>query len=144
MLHYDDVIMGTLASQITCLTVYSGADQRKYQSSASLAFVRRIHRSPVNSPHKGPVTRKMLPFDDVIRGNFQRHFNDKYLNHFLWNWSRVNATRPRRRLIRYIGSGNGSVPSDNKPLHESMLIRFYVATWCQYGFLNLWKQKILV
>ena len=25
-----------------------------------------IHRGPVNSPHKGPVTRKMFPFDDVI------------------------------------------------------------------------------
>ena len=47
-------------------TVYSGADQRKYQSSASLAFVRGIHRWPVNSPHKGPVTRKMFPFDNVI------------------------------------------------------------------------------
>ena len=38
----------------------------KHQSSASLAFVRGIHRWPVNSPHKGPVTRKMFPFDDVI------------------------------------------------------------------------------
>ena len=47
-------------------TVCSGADQRKYQSFASLAFVRGIHRSPVDSPHKGPITRKMLPFDDVI------------------------------------------------------------------------------
>ena len=63
--------MGAMASQITSLTivystVHSGADQRKHQSSASLAFVRGIHRSPVNSPHKGPVTRKMFPFDDVI------------------------------------------------------------------------------
>ena len=46
--------------------VYSDADQRKHQSSASLAFVRGIHRGPVNSPHKWPVTRKMFPFDDVI------------------------------------------------------------------------------
>ena len=63
--------MGAMASQITSLalvysTVYSDADQRKHQSSASLAFVRRIHRGPVNSPHKWPVTRKMFPFDDVI------------------------------------------------------------------------------
>ena len=69
--HYDDVIMTTMASQITSLTivystVYSGADQRKHQSSASLAIVRGIHRWPVNSPHKWPVTRKMFPFDDVI------------------------------------------------------------------------------
>ena len=60
-----------MASQITSLaivysTVYSGADQRKHQSSASLAFVRGIHQSPVNSSHKGPVTRKIFPFDDVI------------------------------------------------------------------------------
>ena len=63
--------MGEMASQITSLTsvfstVQSGADQRKHQSSASLAFVRGIHRSPVNSPHKWPVTREMFPFDDVI------------------------------------------------------------------------------
>ena len=63
--------MGAIASQITSLTivfstVYSDADQRKYQSSASLAFVQGIHRGPVNSPHKWPVTRKMFPFDDVI------------------------------------------------------------------------------
>ena len=69
--HYDDVIMGAIASQITSLTivysaVYSGADQSKHQSSASLAFVWGIHRGPVNSPHKWPVTRKMFPFDDVI------------------------------------------------------------------------------
>ena len=63
--------MSAMASQITNLTIvysngYSSADQRKHQSSASLAFVRGIHRWPVNSPHKGPVTRKMFPFDDVI------------------------------------------------------------------------------
>ena len=68
---YCDVIMGAMASQITSLTivystVHSGADQRKHQSFASLAFVRGIHRWPVNSPHKGPVTRRMFPFDDVI------------------------------------------------------------------------------
>ena len=69
--HYDDVIMSAIASQITSLTivnsiVYSDADQRKHQSSASLAFVWGIHRGPVNSTHKWPVTRKMFPFDDVI------------------------------------------------------------------------------
>ena len=47
-------------------TVCPGADRRKHQSSEPLAFVRGIHRWPVNSPHKRPVTRKMFPFDDVI------------------------------------------------------------------------------
>ena len=60
-----------MASQLTSFTsvystVYSGADQRKHQSSASLAFVRGMHWWPVNSPHKWPVTRKTFPFDDVI------------------------------------------------------------------------------
>ena len=69
--HYSDVIMGMIASQITNLTIvystiYQDADQRKHQSSASLAFARGIHRVPVNSPHKGPVMWKIFPFDDVI------------------------------------------------------------------------------
>ena len=54
--------MGPMASQITSLTivystVYPGADQRKHQSSSSLAFVRGIHRRTVNSAHKWPVTQ---------------------------------------------------------------------------------------
>ena len=81
-LHYGDVITGAMASQITSLTIVYwtvcwGADLRQHQSSASLAFVRGIdrrpvnslrgiHRRPVNSQHKGPVTRKMFPFDDII------------------------------------------------------------------------------
>ena len=69
--HYDDVIMTMLASQSTSLMVvysivYSGVNQGKHQSPAPLAFVREIHRGPVNFPHKWPVTRKMFPFDDVI------------------------------------------------------------------------------
>ena len=63
--------MGAMASQITSLAivysnVHSGADQRKHQSSTPLAFVWGIHRWPVNSPHKWPVTRKMFPFVDVF------------------------------------------------------------------------------
>ena len=63
--HYSDIIMGTIASRSASLTikfstVYSDVDQRKHQSSGSLAFVRGIHRD------KWPVTRKMFPFDDVV------------------------------------------------------------------------------
>ena len=70
-IHYNNVIMSAMASQITSLTivystVYSGINQRKHGSSASLAFVRGIHRWPVNSLHKGPVTRKMFPCHNVI------------------------------------------------------------------------------
>ena len=56
----------TTGVSIVCSIVCSGADQREHQCSASLAFVTRIHRSPVYSPHKGPVMRKMFPFDDLI------------------------------------------------------------------------------
>ena len=70
-LQWRGVIMNLVTSQITsisivCASIYSGTDQRKHQSSALLDFVRRIYRWSVNSPHKGPVTRKMFPFDDVI------------------------------------------------------------------------------
>ena len=62
--------MSAIASQITSLmvvfsTIYSGTDQRKHQSSVSLAFVRGIHWW-LNAPHKGSVMQKMFPFDDVI------------------------------------------------------------------------------
>ena len=65
MANYNDVIMSAMASQIigvsiVCLDVCSGSDQRKHQSSASLTFVRGIHRWPMISSQKGPVTRKMF------------------------------------------------------------------------------------
>ena len=71
ILHYNGDTVNAMATQITGVwivykAVCSGADQRKHQSSASLAYVRGIHRWQVNSPDKGPVTRKMFPFDDVI------------------------------------------------------------------------------
>ena len=69
--HYSYVTMRVMASEITRIsivysTVCSGADQRKHQSSGSLAFVRGIHCWPVDSMHKNLVMRKMFPFDDII------------------------------------------------------------------------------
>ena len=66
--------MSIMASQVTSIvivyaTIYSGPHERKHQSSASLDFVRGIHRRLVNSQHKVSVTRKMFPFDDVIMQN---------------------------------------------------------------------------
>ena len=83
--HYSDVIMGAMAFQITSLvivysTVYSSADKRKHQSYASLAFVRGIHRWPVNSPYNWSVMRKMFPFDDVIM------MNSIWVYHFMKFW----------------------------------------------------------
>ena len=80
--------MGTIASQITSLTivystVYSDADQIKHQSSVSLAFVWGIHRGQVNSLHKWPVKRKMFPFDDVIMP--RRIFSATDLDFGMWS-----------------------------------------------------------
>ena len=89
-IHYCDVIMSPTASQITSLTVvysilYSGTDQRKPQSSASLAFVRGIQRWPVNSPHKCQVTRKMFPFDDVIMSDKTETVSDNTQLSIVWS-----------------------------------------------------------
>ena len=62
--HYSNVTMSVMASHITGVSaVCLGADER---NSALLAFVRRIPRWPVESPHKELVTRKIFPLDDVI------------------------------------------------------------------------------
>ena len=75
-LHYGDVIMGTMASQITSPAIVNNRlfrrRSKKHQSPASLAFVWGIRRWPVNSPHKWPVTQKMFPFDDVIMSKLER------------------------------------------------------------------------
>ena len=90
--HYGDVMMGTIASQITGLTiVYS--DERKHQSSTSLAFMQGIHRGPVNYPHKWPVPQKMFPFDDVIMlsQNLFTH-NICFINPSeIFHWSRCSV-----------------------------------------------------
>ena len=67
-----------------CSTICSSADQTKHQRCTSLAFVRGIHRWPMDSPHKGPVTRKMFPFDTqiiwfiCISRNWTRKFYNMY------------------------------------------------------------------
>ena len=131
--HYNDVIMTTIASQITSLTivystVYSDADQSKHQSSASLAFVWGIHRGPVNSPHKWPVTRKMFPFDDVImRCNILMTTHTHYFisnvtkmtsTHYsfvTWGLCRLNSSVTRlfiQQLIQTKGNENIRAPHD--------------------------------
>ena len=142
--HNHDVILGAMASQITSLTiiwwtVYS--DQRKHQSPAWLAFVQGIHRWPVNSPHKGPVTRKMFPFDDVIMlelqyisrnirpvqvHTVQGHFTDTWAIVFIiapfqltnpeehWSMYPTNTTRIENITNNAPESENLGKPSDVK------------------------------
>ena len=98
--------MGAMVSQITSLTivystVYSNADQRRHQSSASLAFVWGIRLGPVNSPHKWPVTRKMFPFDDVImcliRHAGKMTSPTKCFQPYWW----LNTLRPRQNVRHF-------------------------------------------
>ena len=111
-MHYSDVIIGAMAYQITgisivCSTVGSGADQRKQQSSASLAFVRGIHRLPVISPHKRPVTRKCfhLMTSSCVRLFMSNEFTQgTSLSLIVWRWCRVGSWKWRN-----IGSGNCSI-----------------------------------
>ena len=77
--HYIDVIMTTMASQITSLTVvystvYSDADQRKHQSSASLAFVWGIHRDRWIPRTKGQLRGKCF---HLMTSSWTKSFSTK-------------------------------------------------------------------
>ena len=121
--------MNTMASQNTSITiiystVYSDIDQRKHQSSASLAFVRvgLIHRWPVNS-HTGTVTRKMFPFDDVIIWLLNAKpllicplvvFNQR------WSIWKLCERKFRRQIARILlGNVTMSVYSLNQRIHRA-------------------------
>ena len=85
--HYSEIIISTMISQVTGVSaICSTADQRKYESTVSLAFLRRIHWWPVDSPHKRPVMQKMFPFDDVLMHITQKENSGSLGNlcNFLW------------------------------------------------------------
>ena len=84
------IVMGAMASQITSLTiVYSGVYLRHRSKKTSKLCVTglcgEIHRWSVNSPHKGPATRKMFLFDDVI----MRSISPKVFLHHTENLSKI-------------------------------------------------------
>ena len=125
VVHYNDVIMGAIASQITSLTivfstVYSDGDQRKHQSSASPGHwpLCGDHRGPVNSPPKWPVTRKMFPFDDIIMSNHPQ--NSKY-GHLKINGS----ARPKHMMSR--GNNLNNVISQHMLQVKSMSTSYEIA-----------------
>ena len=106
--------MNAMTSQITSLltfvysSVYSTRRSKKYQSSTSLVFVRGIHREPVNSPHKGPVTRKTFSFDYVITDLGAKHyFQSLFPHHKSFTYALKNTNLERytdfgRELCKYI------------------------------------------
>ena len=99
--HNNDVIMTAITSQIISLmVVYSTFIQTQIKETSKLRVTGLCvgnSPGPLNSPHKGPVTRKMFPFDDVIVGcdlfhaavNFPRReakmtCHRLYLQHFIY------------------------------------------------------------
>ena len=125
--------MDAIASQITSLTivystVYSDADQRKHQSSASLPSVRGSHRGPVNSPHKWRVTRKTFPFDDVIMimGIAQGIIRKSLVLNLWFDVDRAWFFLPSFLLH---GSQNYRLPLDVVRLSPLCLV--YVLNWCE-------------
>ena len=136
--YYSDTIMRVMASQIISLTIVystvcSGADQRKHQSSVSLAFVRGIHLLQVNSLHKGPVIQKIFPFDDVImNGMIQKMANTQYIN--------INSECPSDAIWQHISSSAlFSIPLTNVKLP---LIDSVAFTWVQFCRNCSWYQSV--
>ena len=79
--HYNDVIMGAMASQITSLTIgllnrLFGRRSKKTSKHCVTGLWQRIQRWPVNSLHKWPVMWKMFPFDDIMQAAY---FWDNYV-----------------------------------------------------------------
>ena len=124
--------MDTMASQITSLTIvystiYSGADQRKHQSSASLAFV--SGNSPVTGefPAKGPVTWKMSPFDDVIMKRW-------LVCQILYIKGRDKTTS---HSICYVGCNRFSLPLIAASAHQSW-IEAIICTFHGQKAIHIW------
>ena len=114
--------MSAKASQVTgASSVYFtgcfGADKRKHQSSVSLCFVRGIDWWPVTSPHKGPVTRKMFPFDDVITHGF---------DHVKWGCSSLSATRGDISVLK---NGRKQIIQARKSLITSGFTFYHTDVW---------------
>ena len=101
------------SSRLLTQPFIQGGDQRKHQSSASLAFVRVIHRLPVNSPYKGPGTRKMFPFDDVIMHCLMAATKYVVCRIKTGHSNLVSCFGPRMRVLAkvfYRGESRGKIP----------------------------------
>ena len=130
--------MSIMASQITDVsiaysTVCSGAYQRKHQILAWLAFVRGIHRWPVNSPHRGWSTWEMFPFDDIIMWT---NFGGTARKRSHWVACIIHLTDPHLGISQ-------------KDCRNNMLTMLTNSQWCEICFidlhvmLNLWSNTIM-
>ena len=134
VMHYSDVIMSVVVSliagdSIVYSTICSGADQRKHQSSTSLAFVREIHRLPMNSPHKGPVTLQMFLFDDVIMERSTiGHMEKVIFPHVVWNQYLVKKQVRMSNFKVSTKPADGLAPLGARPSAVMVMTKY----WHQY------------
>ena len=84
--HVFTKLMSSITSQFTgkstvCSTICLGEHGGKHQSPRYWPCASGIHQWPMGSPHKGPVTRKAFPYDDVLRRDlcFTLYFNSLFL-----------------------------------------------------------------
>ena len=125
--HYNDITTSVMVSQITGLailysTVYTSADQRKNQSSALPVFA-------VNSPHKGLLTRKMFPFDDVIMQKLYHYINDDTIEITLQqtthNWYDINQITESVSFEAIFRNGSES-PCNSMKANRHEVVIFYI------------------
>ena len=104
---------------------------RKISNLASLAFVRGIHRRPVNSPHKWPVTRKIFPFDDVFMVKTtmwhqiqQRHHRLTSVTSSHWVWCCINRCVIPPSSVKTVATFQKMISRDYNKTEENKWI-FY-------------------
>ena len=153
--------MRAMASQITgvsivYLTVCSGADQRKHQSSASLAFVRGIHRWLVKFPHKEPITRKQFSFDDVTMVRIRLQMRAEFKRHncsMLWHQIRLVNVKGRAQTLTHNSITNVNYRMEMKSEIRKRLFGIFTvrrkwlhkhALFCQCKVSQCWMQWILL
>ena len=132
--HYNGVIMSAMESQVTgvsivCSSVGSGADQRKYQSSASLAFVWGTHRWSVNFRHKGPVTRKMFAFYDIILLLSGARDLHHIITPGIQLGSRLPGGAPRGFILRYLRVWICLLRGEHSHWHLHLCVLLFVTAW---------------
>ena len=102
---------------------------KKNQSSASLAFVRGLHRRSVDSSLKGQVTRKIFPFDDVITKNADAYVMGRIL---------IDNNISQSMLNDGLMSDHIGVISASLYLHL-FIVRRAGLLWSQQDFEWLWS-----
>ena len=115
---------------------HSGIHQRKHQSSWLLAFVRGIHKWPVDSPHKGPVMQKIFQFDDVIMSMVNimgRHLDQKWPAGW-WHQAFAMFTLPNQ----------GSFCVCTQPMREKLcnVVSHWVRACTEWSVFNVYSSVI--